>query len=161
MVARSLILLATVASLVSASDCVAVSQHEAFRHATVVFLGKVISIEDIAGALDKTGGEKVAPVRIDSSAPQLVTFAATRLWKGPVTSVIRVLAFRHPPEGDGYTFRTGQEYVVYALGQTGQRWEPLRKLARAPVYDVGMCVLRIRTDVARESRLLGRGSAPK
>lgn len=150
------------ATLVSASDCIAVSQRDAFRHATLVFQGKVLNIEDVGVIADKAPDEKTAPLRLDLNGPQIVTLVAIRAWKGPVTGVVRIFGFRHPPQGDSYTFSLGKEYIIYTLGEVGEHWAPLRQISGdLPIYDIGMCILRIRTDLANESRLLGKSTVPK
>jgi hypothetical protein len=140
-----------------AADCVSVSQKEAFKHATVVFQGRVVDVRDIPVSDQGITPGKVPVIAVDPSGPQLVTLMTERVWKGPDSDKIMVFAFRHPPQGDGYSFKVGQEYVIYTLGNVATQWKPLQTASMGgPVYDVGMCVLRVRNDIAKELRLLGR-----
>src|SRR5713226_6711630 len=105
--------------------------------------------------------DKVQVRRSDPSEPRIVTFKADQCWKGPATRLVRVFLFLRPPEGSGYKFKPGREYIVYTFGKANE-WAPLDRLSEGePVYDVGTCILRIRSDVATESKLLGKARTPR
>jgi hypothetical protein len=145
----SVLLIAICASVeLFGAQCVEVSQREAFRHVFAVFRGTAV---------------RVRVMHPGGSEPTLVTFKVDRAWKGPVTETMRVLVFGRPPEGDTYPFHEGIRYVVYATNDVPEDFENLRYLSGgSPVYGVGpMCVWRVRTDVERESKRLGRGQPPK
>lgn len=143
-----------------ASECVEVSQHDAFRYATLVFRGTVIRINDVTEQ-DDISSDKVPMIRVQSEDPKMVTFAVTGIWKGPLYDKIRVLAFGHPSQGVGYHFLWKGEYVVYTLGEIGQNWPALRRVAgNHPVFDIGMCPMRVVTNVRREVSRLGAAMAP-
>jgi hypothetical protein len=83
------------------------------------------------------------------------------VWKGTAEATVRVFEFQSPPQGVGYMFERGREYVVYTGGYVPDQWIPIEFVgAGGPVYDLGTCSVRIRTDVARESKLLGQGQEP-
>ena len=130
------------------AECIEFSQRKSFRHAFAVFRGTAVQVQDLDS---------------DSSSPMLVTFKVDRGWKGPVTETTRVFLFGRPPEGDGYDFRVGERYVVYATNTVPQNWGPLVKVRKeAVVYGIGdMCILRVRADVDRESRKLHWGHRPQ
>jgi hypothetical protein len=155
-----LLLVFTAAALPVESECLEASQRKALLDATVVFRGTVIKIEDLTEQ-EANPADKVQVRRLDPSEPRLVTFMADQFWKGPAAGHVRVFLFLHPPEGTGYKFKTGREYIVYTLGKVN-KWGPLDRLSEGqPVYDVGPCILRIRSDVGAESKLLGKGRTPR
>jgi hypothetical protein len=142
------------------SECVELSQRRALLDATVVFRGTVVKIEDVMER-EANPSDKVQVRRSDPSEPRMVTFMADQFWKGPATRLVRVFLFLRPPQGTGYKFKTGDEYIVYTLGKANG-WGPLdRLIEREPVYEVGTCILRIRSDVVAESKLLGEGRTPR
>jgi hypothetical protein len=154
----SLYVALSIASIALASECTGLPQRAAFSQATLVFAGKLIKIEDVLfqAPLEK-GTDKVPLAPSEPGDPRVFTFSVERAWKGHTAETIHVFGFGHPPMGSGYPFRLGAEYVVYTGEEVGKSREPLRRLSGgAPVYDLGMCILRVRADVARESRLLGR-----
>jgi hypothetical protein len=136
-----------VAGNLAATDCVELSQRRAFREAFLVFRGSVAKVELVVA---------------DRSEPMVVTFKVDRGWKGPVKDYIRLFAFGSPPSGDGYRFVEGNRYVIYATNDVPLTWDALRKLLGGrTVYGIGIpCRLRLRTDVEKESRILGKGRAP-
>ena len=92
------------------------SQRHAFRSAILVFRGKVVKIEDVGvPPLEYVGGGKV-PMQpaTDSGEPKLATFEVEQVWKGRTVVKIKMFGFMHPPEGDGYRFQLGNDYVVYS-----------------------------------------------
>lgn len=133
----------------AATTCIEASQRQAFRHAFAVFRGTVVQVQNM------DAGER--------SEPMLVTFKVDRGWKGPVAETMRVFVFGSPPLGDGYHFREGQRYIVYATNDVPQDWDLLRKFrGGSVVYGIGsMCPWRVRADVDEESRKLGKGRPPK
>lgn len=124
----------------SACECTEIAQRKAFDAAVVVFRGTVVEInEHIFGP---------------GTNHMIVTFRVAKKWKGQVDSIIRV----HTKLGGicgGYIFKKGTEYVLYAPEMLDQNIDQVRQLVKgAPVYDVGLCILRIRTDVDRETAIL-------
>lgn len=154
-----------VAGMVMANDCVEPTQRESFRAAAIVFSGRVSHIEDLAAAPSSLENQmSKAPLEPSiSSDPKLITFSVERVWKGKVGKTVQLFVLEHPPMGTGYQFRLGSEYVVYALNEIDQK----RPTARHPrkrqrIYDIGItCTLRVRTDVPKESHLLGLGKVPE
>jgi hypothetical protein len=76
------------------------------RHALAVFRGTVIDLIDTTvfnAAARRSDPGVAAAIRVEAS------------WKGPLDSVIVVLT-RRPSEGCGVPFRTGERYLVYAVG---------------------------------------------
>jgi hypothetical protein len=145
------------------AECVEVTQREAFRTAAIVVRGRVTRVENLRrfDPVDRESG-KLALER--ASDPYVATLAVDQTWKGPLTSAIQVLAFGHPAIGTGFQFRVGSEFVVYALDEVNQDTPPsIRRFSgRSRVYGIGLgCVLRVRTDVVGESRVLGRGRSPQ
>src|SRR6266851_2349637 len=98
------------------SECVELSQHRALLDATVVFRGTVVKIEDVTEQ-EANPGDKVQVRRSDPTEPRMVTFMADQFWKGQATKLVRVFLFLRPPEGSGYRFKPGVEYIVYGLGK--------------------------------------------
>jgi hypothetical protein len=76
---------------------------------------------------------------------------------------MRVFGFASPSLGTGYKFRQGGRYIVYATNDVPQNWSLLAGFSgRSVVYGIGNpCRFRVRSDVAEESRKLGRGHPPK
>jgi hypothetical protein len=155
-----LLLFLSAAQLPVESECVELSQRKSFLDATVVFRGTVVKIEDVTEQ-EANPADKVQVRRSSPSEPRMVTFMADQFWKGPATRLVRVFLFLHPQEGSGYKFKSGGEYIVYTLGKANG-WGPLDRLSEGErVYNVGPCILRIRSDVAAESKLLGKGRTPR
>jgi len=155
-----LLLFLGAAELPVESECFELSQHKALLEATVVFRGTVVKIEDLTEQTENPA-DKVQVRRSDPSEPRVVTFTADQFWKGPATRLVRIFLLLRPPEGSGYKFKPGGEYIVYTLGKANE-WGPLVRLSeREPVYDVGTCILRIRSDVVAESKLLGKVRTPR
>lgn len=153
------LMLGTVA-LSMAAECTVVSQSRALRHAVFVFRGKVTRIDEVVTE-PPDPSERVPVRRSSSGEPVVVTFETDQIWKGTAAEVVKVFLFLRPAQGYGYPFKVGLEYIVYAPSEAA-RWPPLARLAQGvPVYEVGSCVLRIRTDIAAESKLLGPGIAPR
>ena len=130
-------------------ECDIVPQSEAFQEADVVFHGKVDRI-----------------VRLDvrtlwKSEYQFVTFSVIAGWKGNVERSSTVFTVAHPGMCDGYQFKQGVEYVVYA--DTHGRWKTeYQRFQTGPILEIGnLCPLRIRADVSKEVDLLGRTSGAK
>lgn len=155
---------ASLASILAASECIELSQRSAFRHATLVFRGGLVRVEDVEfePSHEAQTGE-VELKRASPGNPRILIFAVNRVWKGPATKIVHIFAFGNPGIGTSYPFRLHTEYIVYAGGEVGQNQKALhRSSGDAPVYDIGTCPLRIRADIARESRLLGsRGTTLK
>jgi hypothetical protein len=131
-----------------ATDCIELSQREAYREASAVFRGTAVQVQ----VLNQKRSE-----------PTLVTFKVDRGWKGPVVETMRVFAFGRLDMGTGYPFREGESYVVYVtkIDPLEDSEELRRRTGDAPVYGIGFwCRLRVRTDVEKESRILGKGRAP-
>lgn len=163
MIARYACLCAVLAHCpASGTECIEISQRQAARHASLIFQGRVTKVEDVGDVFEKSGGERVATLRVSDSAPQVVTFAVDQVWKGPVVATVRVFGFRHPTFGHGYTFVVGREYVVYTPGAVSSEWQPLRPFTTdGLLYEIGDCPLRVRTDIATERRSLGKGKKPQ
>ncbi|SRR5579871_77426 len=161
---RLLLVVFSMVSTLAAMECgPEFSQEKAFQSAILVFRGKVVSVDDVdlppPGPM--AGGKIPLQPSPDSTEPKLTTFSVDYVWKGHVTSVIKLFGFVHPPEGDGYRFRVGRQYVVYCSTEVDPGWAPLDRLREShSVYDLGLCPLRIRMDVANEARLLGKGKVP-
>jgi hypothetical protein len=142
--------------ILGASECIEVTQPVAFDHAKVVFRGKLIGVEVVSSepAVQK-GSEKIMPIPSGSGDPRVMIFSVDHVWKGQAAETIRIFAFGYPPMGTAYPFRPETRYVVYAMEELSHDSEPIRRVSGgAPVYDLGMCPLRVRTDVEREVRLL-------
>lgn len=158
-------LMLAIAGVVMANDCVEATQRESFRAAALVFRGRVSRIDDLAAVPSSSDNQMgKAPLEPSiSSDPKLITFSVERVWKGKVGKIVQTFVLEHPPMGTGYQFRLGSEYVVYALNEIGQKWQPARQTRRRQrIYDIGItCTLRVRTDVSKESHLLGLGKSPE
>ena len=150
-----LTVLVLTASAVSASECKEVSQSVSFRTATVVFSGTPIRIESLTEeAADPT--DKVQLQRPLDGDPKVITFSTERFWKGAPRKTVKVFLFLHPRQGQGYSFKLGGQYVVYAT-ESVSKWAPLHAVIKdEPVFEVGECPLRIRTDIDAETRLLSQ-----
>jgi hypothetical protein len=143
-------------AMLFANECVAVSQQQAYRAAAVVFRGRVVKVEDTAATVDpvdrNAGKLALQPV----SGFKIVSVSPSKIWKGPSSSTIQLFALEHPVLGNGFQFRVGSEYVIYALDEVEQNWSEIRRFSeRSRVYGIGVgCTLRVRLDVDTEARLL-------
>jgi hypothetical protein len=143
-----------------ATDCVEISQKDAFRAASIVFRGKVVRVEDATeevNPVDVVSGKLVLQ-RSGAGGTRIVTFAVSRTWKGSPNSEMQLLTLERPA-----MFVVGVEYIVYGLDEVNQQWAKIRRFSeRSKVYGIGFpCVLRVRTDVEIESRRLERSKAAK
>lgn len=138
-------------------------QREAFRHAAVVFRGRVSQINHLRFLPD---GDSVRiepelnPAAVNDHT--LVSFDVITYWKGNIKRAVKVFATARPSMCDGYRFEPGKEYVIYARPMD-PRWDAMEKFVEgATIYEVADCPLRVvRDDVPREIRSLGRGRSPE
>ncbi len=88
------------------AECAESTRQEAFRGAAIVFRGRVDKIEDfkVFNPVDKETGKLAAEKR---SGVDVVTFAVDRVWKGSVTSTVKLLTFVSPSVGGSFTFSIG------------------------------------------------------
>ena len=104
---------------------------EALKNAAVVFQGKgtlIDHLNPIEPPATKTGSVKLGRIPRSNDDQTVVTFRATRAWKGPVKSEIKVFAIARPSMCDGFEFEDGKEYVVYArttLNLESKEWRTL------------------------------------
>jgi hypothetical protein len=77
---------------------------ESLEKSTAVFAGKV-TIMDIPNG-----------IVISSADPVTVTFNVSRIWKGPDHKTLVVTTAREGASC-GYSFKIGEEYIVYAYGE--------------------------------------------
>jgi hypothetical protein len=159
----TLVALCFVLSAVLLAECRERTRREAFRDAALVFRGRVDKVEDLKAfnPIDRDTG-KLAIQK--PSGLDVVTFAVDHVWKGPVTSSVRLLTFGSPSVGGGFQFSLGKKYVVYAMDDVDQAApaDIRRFSAKSHVYSVGIgCVMRVRADSENESRSLGRGRSPE
>ncbi len=136
------------------NECVELSQRDALKAATVVFSGRVERIEPITRHEDDPAA-KVELERPMDGSPAVVTFSVMKSRQGSPDKRVKAFLFQKPPQGRGYRFQTGHDYVVYT--QELKRWEPVLRISKRDlVYDLGSeCPLRIRSDVAVEAARLG------
>ena len=157
-----------------ACKCVQTSQSEAIREAHAVFRGKVVSIQHLNAIPQRdpnTGRTTFLPPQTDDR--QIVTFLVELEWKGSIARQVKVLVTARPRMCDGYQFKEGVRYVVYATEKTRTDWDdalermnsrldlkvsPPTSMATVEIPD---CPLRIRSDLDAESKLLGRGRSLK
>jgi hypothetical protein len=144
-----------------ACECGVPSQRQSFKDATIVFRGRVITIEHLNPVqpnefpLATDHPVKLAPIPRNHDDQTLVTMDVHTAWKGPATRQMKVFSIAHPSMCGGFAFEQGREYVVYATDFEN------RIKGGEKVYDLGTCPLRIRMDVAVESNKLGPGHKPK
>jgi hypothetical protein len=140
-------------------ECAELRQQVAFKYAVVVFQGTVTHIDHL-NPIDeqpKTGAVQGVPIPREVDDHTVATFRVTRAWKGPVKNGIKVYATARPSMCDGYKFKDGVEYVVYASLNLHPEWEELKPYSQgATIYGIDDCPLRIRTDLNAESIRLGR-----
>jgi len=124
----------------SAFDCLSsLPQRQSLANAFLVFQGKAVDIRAVVNG------------QVD-----LVTFDVQKTWKGPASRSINVVAFRYHAMGDGYTFRLGTDYIVYATKELNKGWVELERVAgNTKVYGLPNCLPRVRTDLTGEMKLLG------
>ena len=112
----------------------------------MIFRGEVTRIQSIGDDDPASDGD-----------PQLVTLRVSAAWKGDAGDTVTVLAIAHPRYCDGYAFKKGTEYIVYANRSKPGAWRHQR-MPMGKTLDIGgMCPRRIRTDVAEEASLLAAG----
>jgi len=88
--------------------CLVQTPSEAFRKATLVFLGKVVSIQDPALPAAQL------QVRIQPLTRELtVQFTVERVLQGTHVSEVKIRTITGAPES-GYPFQVGEKYLVYA-----------------------------------------------
>ena len=88
--------------------CLVQTPSEAFRKATLVFLGKVVSIEDPAPPAAQL------QVRSQPLTRELtVQFTVERVLQGTHVSEVKIRTITGAPES-GYPFQVGEKYLVYA-----------------------------------------------
>jgi hypothetical protein len=129
--------------LPAACNCVTQPQSRARSQAFVIFEGVV------------TGIEHVDPPKAASDRT-LVTFSVSRKWKGAVGKEVKVHAAQRALLCDSYTFETGQRYIVYAVRIDKESGWNDKYPAGTKIISVGDCILRIRKDIAEESKRLGK-----
>lgn len=130
-----------------------------------MFRGRVVRIDHmnpIEPSPSDDGPVKLTSIPRAIDDETLVTFRVTTSWKGPVTPILKVYATARPSMCDGYKFKEGTEYVVYATKNLDQNWGELSRFSNGDlVYDIADCPLRVRTDVDAEVGRLGPGHRPK
>jgi len=88
--------------------CLVQTPSEAFRKATLVFLGKVVSIQDPALPAAQL------QVRIQPLTRELtVQFTVERVLQGTHVNEVKIQTMTGAPES-GYPFQVGEKYLVYA-----------------------------------------------
>lgn len=158
-VRRTVLIVFTAIGPAFTTDCAQLSQKEALQQSQLVFRGKVTRIQDVGSVEERNPQDKIPVSRFGQGDPQLVDFHAERTWKGKAGKTVKIFVFRRPPLGDGYTFQPGKEYIVYSPGKINATWKPLVDLAGTePVWELGACILRVRTDVEQEVRVMEKGS---
>jgi hypothetical protein len=143
-------------------ECVEASQREAFRAAAIVFRGRILRIEDATSSGDVIAHQKgTVPYALsEAGSPKIVTLAVDRVWKGTSGATIHLFVLEHPPFGAGFQFHVGSAYVIYAHDELDPSTRPPRSGSK--LYNIAVsCTPRVRSDVETESRLLGKGKAPK
>ena len=160
---QALVLLCLPVGAGLSSDCSQLTRAEAFRAADLVFRGRVAAVDEIMSEeVDDLHFGKVPVHHADSSQPYVVKILGNRTWKGPSLSTVLLFGLAQPPQGTGFHFRVGSEYIVYVTGplEPSRQWGELRRASHnAPVYEISTCPLRITTDLSRESRALDKLSA--
>ena len=157
-IGRLIALVAIASALVQGCECRKVEQREAFRHADMVFRGRVTQIDHLRlvheGDAVRVEAERNPPGVDDHT---VVSFNVLTRWKGKMARGIKVYAVGRPSMCDGYRFEEGTEYVVYTRHMEPP-WPELEKSAGGAIYEVGPCPLRVvRDGIGREVRALGRG----
>jgi hypothetical protein len=103
-----------------------------FKRADLVFAGEAIRADIVDGGgvtvEGKAGQKAVAPA-------QVVTFRVHAVWKGDVTSEIRVWTKVGPFGVCGVDFRIGDKYLVFGLRDSGNpRWDSRTELCLGTGY---------------------------
>jgi hypothetical protein len=150
---------------IPACECGEGQPQHALKYAAIVFQGKVTEIDHL-NPIDppdsKPGDVRQVSIPRQINDHTVVTFRVTRAWRGPVTREIKVYATARPSMCDGYKFRDGVEYVVYASTNLYIESEERKRYSQgATVYEISDCPLRIRTDVTAEAKRLGLGRSIK
>jgi hypothetical protein len=92
-------------AIVSACSCVQPAPpKESLEQSTAVFAGKVVDINVSGGAA------------ISSADPVTVTFEVSKIWKG-LDNESLVLTTARDGASCGYSFKQGEEYLVYTYGE--------------------------------------------
>ncbi len=135
-IAASLLIVNT--SFASACSCMITPIREAFEESTAVFSGKVVDVNIPSG------------IFISSGDLAKVTFEVSKIWKGSDYKTL-VLTTARGGASCGYSFRKGEEYLVYAHGAENElqvslcsRTKPLSEagedltnLSKAPADSTG------------------------
>lgn len=114
---------------------------ESLEHSTAVFAGKVVDI-------DVPSGRVVGPlIEVSSADPVKVTFDVSKVWKGPKYKTLSLTTARDGVSC-GYSFKKGEEYVVYAYGE-------------AEKLSAGICSrTKVLANAQEDLQELGEGSLP-
>jgi hypothetical protein len=130
--------------------------------ADAVFVGTVSDVQFV----DKEGDPAFGDKRI------IVTFSVSSQWKGVELKNITLHTFYNQVSCDGYAFKQGQEYIVYAKKHKARLWlgdgDRRAKLDGAVrlnpqdfVFNTSPCARTRRVSYANEDlRQLGRPKAP-
>lgn len=78
---------------------------ESLEQSTAVFAGEVVDIKVLDGVV------------VSSADPVKVTFEVSQTWKGPDYKTL-VLTTARDSASCGYSFEEGEEYIVYAYGES-------------------------------------------
>lgn len=79
---------------------------ESLEKASAVFTGKVVSID-------------VPKIMISSADPVKVTFEVSKIWKGFDYKIL-VITTARSEASCGYSFKQGEEYIVYTRGEENE-----------------------------------------
>ena len=99
--------LTIVPELVFACTCIPLSPEKTYEMSSVVFAGRVVSVEEPVGLM------------LSSVDPLRVTFQVWRIWKGPDQNTMTITTAREITSC-GYPFKEGAIYLVYAFGSEGE-----------------------------------------
>lgn len=95
-------------TLVSACSCVSPAPpKESLEKSTAVFSGKVVDIYTPLGFV------------VSSADSVKITFEVSKVWKGPSYELLVVKTARDGASC-GYSFKKGEEYIVYAYGEESE-----------------------------------------
>ncbi|MGH9832217.1 MAG: hypothetical protein ACREBD_35320 [Blastocatellia bacterium] len=103
--------------------CLKPTLNEAFQMADVVFAGKVVAANQEAWRINRIRFERRSPfIHLTEDRDRYrTTFEVMMVWKGDVTASASVI---HPTSlccgCGGYSFRQGEEYIVYASWGDGE-----------------------------------------
>jgi len=97
-------LLVNISTVFGCSCVLPKASSEALKEATAVFAGKVVGIDAPSGLV------------ISSADPVKVTFNVSKVWKGPTYKTLVITTARNGASC-GYSFKEGEDYVVYAYGK--------------------------------------------